>query len=120
MDGHRRRRRWWPASIVAVVVGYASLLAFDYVHKVGGRLVPSHTVVMGYFPDGSEVKALARAWWYGWARAVVPVLAFLAAIGCYHLLAVRRLPTDETRCRKCEHILCGLTQPRCPECGEPI
>lgn len=25
-----------------------------------------------------------------------------------------------TRCRKCRHILRGLSQPRCPECGEPI
>ena len=27
---------------------------------------------------------------------------------------------DETRCRKCSYILRGLTEPRCPECGEPI
>lgn len=27
---------------------------------------------------------------------------------------------DETRCRKCRHILRGLTEPRCPECGESI
>ena len=26
----------------------------------------------------------------------------------------------ETRCRNCGHILRGLTEPRCPECGEPI
>lgn len=26
----------------------------------------------------------------------------------------------EPRCRKCRHILRGLTEPRCPECGEPI
>lgn len=26
----------------------------------------------------------------------------------------------ETRCRKCRHILRGLSEPRCPECGEPI
>jgi hypothetical protein len=25
-----------------------------------------------------------------------------------------------SRCRKCRHILKGLSQPRCPECGEPI
>ncbi len=27
---------------------------------------------------------------------------------------------DETRCRKCRHILHGLSQPVCPECGTPI
>ena len=26
----------------------------------------------------------------------------------------------QTRCRKCRHILRGITEPRCPECGEPI
>ena len=26
----------------------------------------------------------------------------------------------ETRCRKCDYILRGLTEPRCPECGERI
>jgi rubrerythrin len=26
----------------------------------------------------------------------------------------------ETRCRKCGYILRGLTEPRCPECGESI
>ena len=27
---------------------------------------------------------------------------------------------EETRCRKCSYILRGLTEPRCPECGEAI
>lgn len=26
----------------------------------------------------------------------------------------------ETRCRKCKHILRGVSEPRCPECGEAI
>lgn len=34
-------------------------------------------------------------------------------------LSVRR-PDNETRCRKCGYILRGLTEPRCPECGERI
>jgi len=30
-------------------------------------------------------------------------------------------PSDnETRCRQCGYILCGITEPRCPECGERI
>ncbi|MBN1343425.1 MAG: hypothetical protein JXQ73_12130 [Phycisphaerae bacterium] len=27
---------------------------------------------------------------------------------------------NETRCRKCGYILRGITEPRCPECGERI
>ena len=35
--------------------------------------------------------------------------------------APRREPRDhETRCRKCGYILKGITEPRCPECGERI
>ena len=26
----------------------------------------------------------------------------------------------ETHCRKCDYILRGITEPRCPECGEAI
>ena len=29
-------------------------------------------------------------------------------------------PDAETRCRKCRYILKGITEPRCPECGERI
>ena len=29
-------------------------------------------------------------------------------------------PVNETRCRKCNYILRGITEPRCPECGEKI
>ena len=32
-----------------------------------------------------------------------------------------QLPFDrETRCRKCGYILRGISEPRCPECGERI
>ncbi len=31
------------------------------------------------------------------------------------------LPRDrETRCRECGYILRGITEPRCPECGERV
>jgi len=37
------------------------------------------------------------------------------------LIARRRGPgDDETRCRKCGYILRGISEPRCPECGERI
>jgi hypothetical protein len=29
-------------------------------------------------------------------------------------------PDRETRCRQCSYILRGITEPRCPECGERI
>jgi len=46
---------------------------------------------------------------------IVGVLAF--AVITYYL----KSPTSrETLCRKCGHILRGITEPRCPECGERI
>ena len=32
----------------------------------------------------------------------------------------QRIGPSETRCRKCGFVLRGLSQPRCPECGEAI
>jgi uncharacterized paraquat-inducible protein A len=41
-----------------------------------------------------------------------------------YALLTRRLgppvPDGELHCRRCNHILRGLSEPRCPECGEAI
>ena len=52
---------------------------------------------------------------------VVPcVFSLLAAVG-WVLIAIGEGRGDgETRCRKCGYILRGLSEPRCPECGEPV
>ena len=36
------------------------------------------------------------------------------------MLSDEKPKPNETRCRKCHHILRGITEPRCPECGERI
>jgi hypothetical protein len=56
---------------------------------------------------------------------VYPALmaAVFTACSClgWIILNVRHVRgDDELRCRKCKHILRGLSEPRCPECGEPI
>ena len=45
-----------------------------------------------------------------------------ASVAVYALLTWRfgPRPDDETRCRRCRYILRGITEPRCPECGERI
>ncbi|MHC4445690.1 MAG: hypothetical protein ACYTF1_18360 [Planctomycetota bacterium] len=53
----------------------------------------------------------------------VPIMVF--SIVTYELLTryfhPKRIYFDgETRCRKCGYILRGITEPRCPECGEKI
>ena len=51
-------------------------------------------------------------------------ILFLVPIAAYGFLTRRYYrshpPLDETRCRKRSYILRGLTEPRCPECGEQI
>lgn len=43
------------------------------------------------------------------------------AIWAYHHIARRPPPSDgHTHCGKCGYILNGLTEPRCPECGQAI
>jgi len=47
----------------------------------------------------------------------------MAAYVIYELLRMKLLPDPsalETRCRRCRYELRGLSQPQCPECGEPI
>ena len=47
-----------------------------------------------------------------------------ATLGSYTFLTRRfgppRVEDKELRCRKCHYILRGITEPRCPECGESI
>jgi hypothetical protein len=45
-----------------------------------------------------------------------------AAFGAYWLLAhwLGSNTDGELHCRRCDHILRGLSEPRCPECDEPI
>lgn len=61
----------------------------------------------------------ASGFWNVW---LVPVV--LAGFVFSHFLAAvlygDKDPDAETRCSKCGYILRGITEPRCPECGEKI
>ena len=53
----------------------------------------------------------------------VLVLTHAAAVFMYSIMTQKYGPNSwehETRCRKCDYILRGITEPRCPECGERI
>ena len=53
---------------------------------------------------------------YGVPVAIITLAAYALAT---RLFGAK--PHDgETRCRKCNYILRGITEPRCPECGERI
>ena len=50
----------------------------------------------------------------------VPAVFVLAVYGVLTLRWGPKASDNETRCRKCDYILRGITEPRCPECGEVI
>ena len=53
-------------------------------------------------------------------RAMATVLSCCACVGWVLITAMDARSIGEPRCRKCRYILHGLSEPRCPECGEPI
>lgn len=58
-----------------------------------------------------------------WSFLVIGFFLFVALMigGSVFFLIRRKIQKDnETRCRKCRYILRGITEPRCPECGERI
>ena len=57
------------------------------------------------------------------ADAVMALVGILVAACVYQLMTAHFGPGSaegETRCRKCGYILRGISEPRCPECGERI
>ena len=107
------RERWFRTlSTVAI----AALLYLIVIAVIG----PAWTMrIIGWLqgPLGRSGAAMATVILF----AVPPALF---AIGAFTLLESHRKAArrgdDETRCRRCHHILRGLTEPRCPECGERI
>ena len=62
---------------------------------------------------------------YSTACAIVLCVPGIVLSFAVYGLLTRRYYRDgqadsETRCRKCHYILKGITEPRCPECGERI
>lgn len=99
----RARLHWFWRAAIAVLVGSGVNIAIN----VGlARLLPEAAY-------GSTPLFVALAL----VRVTIPVVAY--GLLTYWLGA--RTPADrETRCRGCGYILRGISEPRCPECGERI
>lgn len=55
------------------------------------------------------------------AYGVSPALLALCVYGLLQRwTSGKGVESGETRCRKCGYILRGISEPRCPECGERI
>jgi len=72
---------------------------------------------MSALPPGNFTNAsfLAAAWLVQRLKTLPAIIVIVL------LIHSSRMQTDlETKCRKCSHVLRGITRPRCPECGEKI
>ena len=110
----RMRRVLWFRSISAVVIVIClylllvTVIAPRWSHAIINRLTG---------PLGSQGAVFASVALFVMFPTVVTVVVFLAVD---RYLRGQESGEFETRCRKCRHILKGITEPRCPECGERI
>ena len=98
---------WFWRGVIAVV---AAFVGTTLLHKLGFKVF-GHLL----FP------ALPKFHMLYWFSYTIPAAILSPAV--YMALTRRYGPQvfdAETRCRKCHYILKGITEPRCPECGEGI
>ena len=79
----------------------------------------AYGVVYGLF---TQPKGLVDLTDYALTYTCVAGFCFLLT-GLFSILALDRHPwppPDTNRCKKCDYLLIGLTEPRCPECGTPF
>lgn len=55
-----------------------------------------------------------------WLSVLSVVIAYLLARQTYSRFRWRFVIDDGTNCLNCNYNLTGLTEPRCPECGQPF
>ena len=78
--------------------------------------------------SGALVLFLVTVWMQPSTQAVVLamlggclVVTSLTTVVAFYVLGARSSPQDgHTYCGHCGYILKGITEPRCPECGERI
>lgn len=116
---HRTRRQI--AFALAVTVGYVVQFALSFVVAYGMARLPGANVVQTIVsPDGNQFRVMAMSPWYRPVPYAVPIVAIGLAVFVYGWLSQVRSGEHETRCRRCQYILRGLSEPRCPECGTSI
>src|SRR5262245_24384496 len=89
-------------------------------------------LVLGAFAYSFMASLIRTSLWYSSSVPLSPstrienlvsvVLIWFGVLtaGLAALRVTRTVSEDQTRCRQCGYILRGLTEPRCPECGERI
>ena len=111
---------WFWRAAIAVMVGSGFSLVYSYWGTEPSR--PYDLMLWLY--DRLERVVEDRLWRRYIAATLVwtppTVLVGIATYGVLTRYVRPRLLDGETRSRKCGYILKGITEPRCPECGERI
>ncbi len=117
-------RKWYWRGAVAITVGCVALLVpyaaqnslyFGRLTLRGGGAYAKGSVgfrIAEYI--GTNMVAICL--FFGLPIALASVLVYATLTKKYGESAFE----CETRCRKCGYILRGISEPRCPECGERI
>ena len=110
---------FWRTTIAVIVVCvYGGFASFH------GPLLPAHKWLFDRVLDLTKNVPAWNRYDESLAWALAYVLPYtIIALGTFGLVSRFLGPNkraNETRCRKCNYILRGLTEPRCPECGERI
>lgn len=111
--------------------GFGSTLGSSgYVYQ-SGNPTPSGLVIPAFPKSSSSLvvpAALSAAptisvatWIQRTHEVLLLTVGAILAMGVFRVLCLRGTPADGMlHCLRCDYILKGLTEPRCPECGEPI
>ena len=108
---------WFWRAAIAMAAG----CAFEVWFVARGRWDVIWHMVNAALTGSPRFKGHDWAWFVAATVAMLP--GFLLAFATYGVLTRflgSRTIDLETRCRKCGYILRGITEPRCPECGEHI
>ena len=103
---------FWRATIAVVTTYIAAELVY---YPINRAFAPRWNVSLVQW----LINDLKRPWWSFFLRFFFVLMPILV----YNVLSRFAPSTDnpsETRCRKCNYILRGISEPRCPECGERI
>lgn len=113
------RPHWFWRGTIAATIGLAvHFVCAGFAHTG----YPGDSLFLHMF--GRLQQSMTDDWAFGVVSTVfygIPAMAAaLAAYGFLTRTGAGRQPDRELHCRRCHHILRGLSEPRCPECGEAI
>ena len=104
----------WRRFILAVAVG--SVLAPASIFLLGPRVLNANQeVTAGLLP-----RSVPDVLYAFLVDVPVLVLCTVPAVVVTAWIALHRPRDADCRCRKCGYILRGISEPRCPECGERV